>query len=75
MLYEANPIALLIEQAGGAAIDGFRRILEVTPTSLHIRTPLIFGSKDKVDHVARYYAEGSVSRRSLLFGNRGLLRQ
>ena len=33
LLYEANPIALLIEQAGGTAIDGFRRILDVTPTS------------------------------------------
>jgi fructose-1,6-bisphosphatase I len=75
LLYEANPIALLIEQAGGAAIDGFRRILDVTPTSLHMRTPLIFGAKDKVEHVARYYAEGSVSRRAPLFGNRGLLRQ
>ena len=64
LLYEANPIALLIEQAGGAAIDGFRRILDVTPTSLHMRTPLIFGSKDKVERVARYYAEGSVSRRA-----------
>jgi fructose-1,6-bisphosphatase I len=75
LLYEANPIALLIEQAGGAAIDGFRRILDVAPTSLHVRTPLIFGSKDKVEHVARYYAEGSLPRRAPLFGNRGLLRQ
>ena len=44
LLYEANPVALLIEQAGGAAIDGFRRILEIEPKALHERTPLIFGS-------------------------------
>jgi fructose-1,6-bisphosphatase I len=75
LLYEANPIALLIEQAGGTAIDGFRRILDVTPTSLHMRTPLIFGSKDKVDRIARYYSEGSAARRAPLFGNRGLLRR
>jgi fructose-1,6-bisphosphatase I len=74
-LYEANPIALLIEQAGGAAIDGFQRILDVKPTSLHMRTPLIFGSKDKVERIARYYSEGSASHCAPLFGKRGLLRR
>jgi fructose-1,6-bisphosphatase I len=74
LLYEANPIALLIEQAGGAAIDGFQRILDVKPASLHMRTPLIFGSKDKVARIARYYSEGSGSQRAPLFGKRGLLR-
>ncbi len=75
LLYEANPIALLIEQAGGAAIDGFQRILDVRPASLHMRTPLIFGSKDKVERIARYYSEGSASQRAPLFGKRGLLRR
>ena len=75
LLYEANPIALLVEQAGGAATDGFHRILDVAPQSLHARTPLIFGSKDKVERLVRYYSEGSASPRAPLFGKRGLLRR
>ncbi len=76
LLYEANPVAFLIEQAGGAAIDGFQRILEVEPTNLHGRTPLIFGSKDKVERIARYYREESLStNESPLFARRGLLRR
>ena len=75
LLYEANPVAFLIDQAGGAAIDGFHRILEVKPTSIHVRTPLIFGSKDKVERIALYYSEGSASQRAPLFGKRGLLRR
>jgi fructose-1,6-bisphosphatase I len=75
LLYEANPIAFLIEQAGGAAIDGQGRILEVAPTSLHGRTPLIFGSKDKVERIELYYSEGSASQSPPLFAKRGLLRR
>lgn len=48
ILYECNPLAFIIEQAGGKASDGFRRILEVQPTSLHQRTPLFIGSADMV---------------------------
>ena len=44
LLYECNPLAFIIEQAGGKASDGRRRILELTPTSLHQRTPLFIGS-------------------------------
>jgi len=75
LLYEANPIAFLVEQAGGAAIDGFRRILDVKPTSIHARTPLIFGSKDKVERIGLYYSEGDTGRRAPLFAKRGLLRR
>ena len=75
LLYEANPIALLIEQAGGAAIDGFHRILDVAPQSLHARTPLIFGSKDKVARIHRYYSEGGLAQPAPLFARRGLLRR
>ncbi len=76
LLYEANPVAFLIEQAGGAAIDGFQRILEIEPRALHGRTPLIFGSKGKVERIARYYREDSVSANdSPLFAKRGLLRR
>jgi len=74
LLYEANPIAFLIEQAGGAATDGFHRILDLIPASPHARTPLVFGSKDRVERVARYNAGGSAARIAPLFARRGLLR-
>ena len=73
LVYEAHPIALVMEQAGGAAIDGFTRILDLVPRDLHQRTPLIFGSADKVARVARYHAgPPSTSERSPLFARRGL---
>jgi fructose-1,6-bisphosphatase I len=75
LLYEANPIALLIEQAGGAAIDGFNRILDVAPRSLHARTPLIFGSKDKVERIIGYYNDTGGAHEAPLFARRGLLRR
>jgi fructose-1,6-bisphosphatase I len=49
LLYEANPLAFIVEQAGGAASDGRRRILDVEPTELHQRTPLYIGSKSDVE--------------------------
>ena len=49
LLYEANPLAFIVEQAGGAATDGRTRILDVPPTELHQRTPLYIGSRDEVD--------------------------
>ncbi len=48
LLYEANPLAFICEQAGGAAIDGANDILDLAPTELHQRTPLFIGSKDEV---------------------------
>ncbi len=48
LLYEANPIAFLAEQAGGMATDGKNRILDIQPTSLHQRTPLVVGSRQEV---------------------------
>ena len=51
LLYEANPIAFLVEQAGGIATDGNRRILDIQPTELHQRTPLYIGSKAMVEKV------------------------
>ncbi len=74
-LYEANPIAFLVEQAGGAATDGVNRILDASPTGLHARIPFIFGSIDKVERVRRYHLEtSSGADQSPLFGRRGLLR-
>ena len=48
LLYEANPLAFIVEQAGGLAIDGVQRVLDVQPTELHQRTPLYMGSKHDV---------------------------
>lgn len=54
LLYEANPMAMVIEQAGGKAIAGSGRICEMHPTSLHQRTSVVLGSADEVDHVQRF---------------------
>jgi fructose-1,6-bisphosphatase len=56
LLYEGNPIGLLVEAAGGAAIIGDTAILDIQPTSLHQRVPVIFGSKTEVDKIAAAYA-------------------
>lgn len=55
LLYEANPIGLLVEAAGGEAIIGETKILDVEPTGLHQRVPVIFGSKAEVDKLAAAY--------------------
>ena len=74
-LYEANPIAFLVEQAGGAATDGVNRILDAVPQGIHDRIPFVFGSIDKVDRIRRYHLENIQSAEdSPLFGRRGLLR-
>ena len=57
LLYEASPMAYLVEQAGGAASTGRARILEVAPGGLHQRVPVILGSKDEVERIARYHDE------------------
>ncbi|OXC71902.1 class 1 fructose-bisphosphatase [Caballeronia sordidicola] len=57
LLYEANPMAFIVEQAGGAATDGEQRILDIVPTNLHQRVPVFLGSKNEVDRVTRYHSE------------------
>jgi fructose-1,6-bisphosphatase I len=57
LLYECSPMAFLVEQAGGAATDGVRRILDIQPESLHQRVPLAIGSKSDVEFVARTMLE------------------
>jgi len=54
LLYEANPLAFVAEQAGGLASDGERRILDKQPAAMHQRTPLIIGSKDEVERVLSF---------------------
>jgi fructose-1,6-bisphosphatase I len=56
LMYEANPIAMIMEQAGGKATTGSAagRILDIMPTGIHQRTSVVLGSRDEVDHVARH---------------------
>jgi fructose-1,6-bisphosphatase I len=58
LLYEAAPMAMIVEQAGGKASDGERSILDIVPESLHERTPLYMGSSEFVELAERYLAEG-----------------
>jgi fructose-1,6-bisphosphatase I len=57
LLYEANPIAFLAEQAGGMATDGRQRILDIVPRDLHQRTPLVVGSREEVELLMTMVAE------------------
>ncbi|WP_216796532.1 class 1 fructose-bisphosphatase [Candidatus Vallotia tarda] len=57
LMYEANPMAFIIEQAGGAATNGKKRILDIHPKSLHERVAVFLGSKNEVDRVTRYHLE------------------
>jgi fructose-1,6-bisphosphatase I len=57
LLYECAPLAFIAEQAGGAASDGARPILDIQPATLHQRTPLVIGSKEDVAMVERLVAE------------------
>jgi len=57
LMYEANPMAFIVEQAGGAATTGLGRILEVQPTSLHQRVPVFLGSRAEVERVTAYHLE------------------
>lgn len=54
LLYEANPLAFVAEQAGGLASDGEQRVLDKQPTAMHQRTPLIIGSKNEVERVLSF---------------------
>lgn len=75
LLCKANPIAFLIEQAGGSASTGRERILDVVPTALHQRVPLMFGARDEVAIIEAYHRElNDESFDAPLFGSRGLFR-
>jgi fructose-1,6-bisphosphatase I len=53
LLYEANPLAFIAEQAGGAATNGTRRIMEIEPEGIHQRTPFVIGSRAEMDEFQR----------------------
>lgn len=57
IMYEANPMAFIIEQAGGACSTGRERILDIKPTGIHQRVPLILGSKSEVERIINYHQE------------------
>ena len=75
LLYEANPVGMLMEQAGGRASTGYQPMLDVQPTSLHQRIGLVFGSKNEVERIERYHAEPvQVELNNPLFAIRSLFR-
>ena len=61
LMYEANPMGMIVEQAGGAASTGFQRILEIDPEIHHQRVSVILGSKCEVDLIESYYAESAAA--------------
>jgi fructose-1,6-bisphosphatase I / sedoheptulose-1,7-bisphosphatase len=76
LIYEANPVSFLVEQAGGLAITGRERILDVVPRTLHGRVPVILGSRNEVERIGRYHDEydrgADQPFTSPLFGRRSL---
>ena len=75
LLYEANPIGFIMEQAGGRASTGRGPILQVQPESLHQRVALVFGSRNEVERIERYHAEPAVRAfEAPLFAERSLFR-
>ena len=78
LLYEANPMAMIVEQAGGRASTGRERLLDVVPTSIHQRIPVILGSREEVERLDRYHAEHARSEdpvfKAPLFNARSLFR-
>ncbi len=58
LMYEANPMAFIIEQAGGACSTGRERILDIKPTGIHQRVPVVLGSKKEVERIVSYHLQG-----------------
>jgi fructose-1,6-bisphosphatase I len=76
LVYEGNPIGMVMEQAGGLASTGRARILDCVPNALHARVPLLFGSRDEIDRLQRYHADPHpLGEQSPLFSRRGLFRK
>jgi fructose-1,6-bisphosphatase I len=66
LLYEANPMSFLIEQAGGASSTGRERILDIVPSALHQRVAVMLGSKSEVERLVRYHQNASTAATSRL---------
>jgi fructose-1,6-bisphosphatase I/sedoheptulose-1,7-bisphosphatase len=75
LLYEANPMAFLIEQAGGLASTGRQRVLDVVPHEVHQRISFVFGAREEVERIEEYHREANEVVSTLpLYGTRGLYR-
>ncbi len=78
LLYECNPVAFIVEQAGGRASTGREPIMDIQPASLHQRVPLVFGSRSEVELIERYHRDQPTGRGPAfddsLFGTRSLFR-
>lgn len=75
LLYEANPMSYIVEQAGGRASTGWQRVLDVIPGELHQRIGFVFGSGEEVELIERYHRDHNLSEFDApLFGIRGLFR-
>ena len=61
LMYEANPMAFLVEQAGGLATNGSQRILDIAPAKLHQRVSVLLGSKNEVARISSYHADGNAA--------------
>lgn len=59
LMYEANPMSFIVEQAGGGSTTGLQRVLEVSPTGIHQRVPIMLGSKNEIDRIASYHQKKS----------------
>jgi fructose-1,6-bisphosphatase I len=57
LMYEANPMGFIVEQAGGAATNGKQRVLDLQPSQLHERVSVILGSKNEVERASAYHRE------------------
>ena len=75
LLYEANPIGFLVEQAGGRASTGHRPILDIVPESAHQRISFVFGARTEVERIERYHRDhNDFEFDAPLFGTRGLFK-
>lgn len=75
LLYEANPVAFIVEQAGGLASTGHERVLDVAPQDLHQRIAFIFGAREEVERIEEYHRDDNlVDYDTPLFSTRGLFR-
>ena len=75
LMYEAAPMAFLVEQAGGGAVTGTQQLLDVVPDTLHQKVPVILGSRDEVELIVRYHADPNENVASQLFKTRSLFVQ
>lgn len=60
-MYEANPMAMIVEQAGGMATAGRERIMDIVPSRLHQRVPVFLGSRNEVELLTRYHLDADAT--------------